>query len=149
MAAPYQPDPLNLGNQANEEIIGMVDHAFTVSFDEGLIEDPVNKSPFYYNGLPIVSRADDCDLGEILSSVLNLFRDAAEAKFSFIADELAERLNLRMVELFEQKFASRPGKFSPFYFENVAIFPKKPEEGNFNKFVDDIKFLFLFDIRGY
>ena len=149
MPAKNQSVPLNLGNQANEEIIALLNHAFAVSFNEGLMEDPVAKSPFTYNGKPVVSIANDCDLGEILSSVLNIFRDAAGVKFNFIADELAERLNLKMFELFKDKFASRPGKFSPFYFENVAIFPRQPESGNLNKFIDDSKFVFLFDIRGY
>jgi len=148
MPAKNQSVPLNLGNQANEEIIAMLNHAFAVSFNEGLMEDPVAKSPFNYNGKPVVSKANDCDLGEILSSVLNIFREAAGV-INFIADELAERLNLKMFDLFKDKFASRPGKFSPFYFENVAMFPKQPESGNFNKFIDDSKFLFLFDIRGY
>lgn len=143
------PAPLNLGNQANEEIIAMLNHAFVVSFDEGLMEDPVAKSPFIYNGKPVVSIADDSDLGEILSSVLNIFRDAADIKFSFIADDLAERLNLKMFELFKDKFVSRSGKFSPFYFENVAVFPKQPQAGHLNKFIEDCTFLFLFDIRGY
>lgn len=149
MAANIQPTPLNLGNQDNEEIMAILDHSFAVSFKEGLMEDPVAKSPFIYNGKAVVSRADDCDLGEILSSVLNSFRDAVGGKFGFIADELAERLNLKMFELFKDKFASRPGKFSPFYFENVAVFPKQPESGNFNHFIEDSKFLFLFNIRGY
>ncbi len=149
MAVKYQPAPLNLGIQANEEIIAMLNNAFAVSFDEGLIEDPVAKSPFTYNGKSVVSKADDSDFGEILSSVLNIFRDAAVVKFSFIADELAERLNLKMFELFKNKFVSRPGKFSPFYFENVAGFPKQPDAGSLNKFIDDSTFLFLFDIRGY
>jgi len=54
-----------------------------------------------------------------------------------------------MFELFKSKFVSRPGKLSPFYFENVAVFPKQQGDGNLNKFIDDSKFLFLFDIRGY
>jgi hypothetical protein len=149
MAAKNQPEPLNLGNQANEELIAMLNNAFAVSFDEGLMEDPSAKSPFNYNGKPVVSQSNDSDLGEILSSVLNIFRDAADVKFSFIADELAERLNLTMFELFKNKFVTRPGKFSPFYFENVAVFPKQPEAGNLNKFIEDTTFSFLFDIRGY
>lgn len=142
-------EPLNLGNSANEEILAMVNLAFTVSFDEGLMEDPVAKSPFNYNGIPVVSRADNCDIGDILSSVLHIFREAADVKFSFIADELAWRLNHIMFQLFEVKFVARPGKFSPFYFENMAVFPKRQDSGNFNKFISETKFLYLFDIRGY
>lgn len=100
------PEPFQLGNQGNAEVIALVDHAFAVSFDEGLMEDPGAKSPFNYNGVPVVSQADDSDIGEILSSVLNIFRDAADVKFSMIADELAERLNLRMIEIFEERFAT-------------------------------------------
>jgi len=40
-----------------------------VSFDEGPMEDPGKKSPFYYNNIPVVSQANDSDIGEILSSV--------------------------------------------------------------------------------
>jgi hypothetical protein len=141
--------PFNLGNEGNAQIIAILDQAFRVSFDEGLMEDPGAKSPFYYNGLPVVSQADDSDIGEILSSVLNIFRDAVEDKFSLISDELAEQLNVTLFELFEAKFISRPGKFSAFYFENVAIFPKNREAGDLNKFIEDSKFLFLFNIRGY
>jgi hypothetical protein len=75
-----------------------------------LKEDPVARSLFTYNGEPVFSKADNGDLGEILSSVLHIFSDAAGVKFSFIADELAERLNLKMFELFKSKFASHPGK---------------------------------------
>jgi len=149
MAKQNVHEPLNLGNQGNEEIIGMIHHAFKVSFDDGLMEDPVAKSPFNYNGVPVVSQQDDCDLGEILSSVLNIFMDAAEVKFSFINDELAERLNIIMFEIFKKKFASCPGKFSPFYFENIAILPKQSEGGNLNKFIEDTEVLYLFNIRGY
>ena len=120
-----------------------------MSFDERLMEDPGKRSPFYYNGVAVVSQANDSDIGEILSSVLNIFRDAIEEKFSFISDELAEQLNSTLFELFEENFISTPGKFSAFYLENVAIFPKNRDAGNLNKFVQDSKFLFLFTIRGY
>ena len=143
------PPPLNLGNQANEEIIILVNNAFRVSFDEGLMEDPTTKSPFNYNRIPVVSQADDSDFGEILSTVLNVFRDAAGVRFRFIADELAERLNHTMFNLFKEKFVTRPGKFSPFYLENTAIFPKQQDAGNLNKFIDDTKILYLFNLRGY
>jgi hypothetical protein len=85
----------------------------------------------------------------VLSSVINIFTDAVDVKFGFIADELAERLNVQMFELSKSKFVSSPGKFSQFYFENVAVFPKQQGDGNLNKFIYDSKFLFLFDIRGY
>ena len=139
----------NLDSAGHEEIIAILDRAFQVSFDEGLMEDPGKRSPFYYNGVAVVSQANDSDIGEILSSVLNIFRDAVEEKFSFISDELAEQLNSTLFELFEESFISTPGKFSAFYFENVAIFPKNRDAGNLNKFVQDSKFLFLFTIRGY
>jgi hypothetical protein len=140
---------LNLGNESNAEVIITLDEAFRVSFDEGLMEDPGAKSPFYYNNVPVVSQADDSDIGEILSSVLNIFRDMVEKKYSFIADDLAGQLNITLFELFEANFVSRPGKFSPFYFENIAIFPKNKDAGDLNKFIEDSKFLFLFTIRGY
>jgi hypothetical protein len=149
MAAKNQPELLNLGNQANEELIAILNNAFAVSFDESLMEDPVAKSLFIYNGKPVVSQANESDLGEILSSVLNIFRDAADVKFSFISDELAERLNLTIFELFKNKFAFRPGKFSPFILRTSLCFQKQHEAGNLKKFIEDTTFSFLFDIRGY
>jgi len=149
MAEKNHSAPLNLGNQGNEEVIAILNGAFSTAFQEGLMDDPAAKSPFTYNGKSVISRADDCDIGELLSSVLNLFRDGIGVKFSFISDELAERLNAQIFDVFKQKFASRPGKFSPFYFEDIAVLLKQPDAGNLNKFIDDCKFLMLFDIRGY
>ena len=59
----------NLDSAGHEEIIAILDRAFQVSFDERLMEDPGKRSPFYYNGVAVVSQADDSDIGEILSSV--------------------------------------------------------------------------------
>jgi hypothetical protein len=87
------------------------------------MEYPVAKFPFTYNGKPVVSKADDSDLGEILSSVLNIFRHATGLKFSFIADELAEGLNLNMFEFFKNNLRLVQASSLHFILRTSQCFP--------------------------